>query len=133
MYLVKDELEVLNPTVASRDPMTSNTQTEADRLNAIKNELLDAILGGDEHILEAQRVTLEGVTEGLEELWEKMPYGKKDWTVLVKSYFTKKLTEKGVRQPRHSSTQPPGGEVLLGLAAVVGGVRGLSQHDPISS
>lgn len=86
--MVRDELEMTNPAIAARHESQSFSQIEANQINALLNTLVDKMTSMESELgvlTTSTQFTYDDIIELLEEMRDKLPYGKRDWLDLLKT------------------------------------------------
>ncbi len=81
--IVRGELEVMDPSIASRSLNLSFSRDEADKVVALLNELRDHLRSVEENLMNGQQLTYELISEELDDLPMKLSLGKRDFTSLL--------------------------------------------------
>lgn len=86
--IVRDELEVLNPAIAARSEASSFQLVEVNEVTALLNDLkvqLKTVSSKVEVIQLSEKFSYDDIIELLEDMNNKLPYGKPDWYDLFKA------------------------------------------------
>lgn len=86
--MARDELAMINPAIAARSEAQSFTQSEADQINVLLNTLVDKMTSMESELgvlTTSTQFTYDDIIVLLEEMRDKLPYGKRDWLDLLKA------------------------------------------------
>ncbi len=98
---VSDELEMINPAIAARSLGMGFTTLQADRVNQVLNELMANLNGVQQDISllkNGQQLIYEDAVEAIEEMRDKLPYGKRDWYDLFVQRVANLTLEEGLKR-----------------------------------
>ncbi len=104
--MIRDELEMTNPAIAARHESQSFSQIEANQINAVLNTMAERLAGMEgslNTLTTSSQFTYDDIMGLLEEMKDKLPYGKKDWFDL----FRMRLANVGIDEAIRASIVEP--------------------------
>lgn len=94
--IIQDELEVLDPSVASRPVSGSFSRQEADEVVKLLNDMRDQLQTMEATLQTGQQVTYDLLSEELDDLPLKLSLGKKDFGAVFLGRIKEAALKKGI-------------------------------------
>lgn len=104
--MARDELAMINPAIAARHESQSFSKIEANQINAVLNTMAEQLSGMESSLnvlTTSSQFTYDDILGLLEDMKDKLPYGKKDWFDL----FRTRLTNVGIDEAIRASIVAP--------------------------